>query len=66
MGRVGGENVKLLHMFLSLGEWKGNVMALRKGKKKKIRRSQLLSKCHENTKPMRNSSKMAIFRPVMF
>ena len=35
MGRVGGENAKLLHMFLSLGEWKGNVMALRKGKEKK-------------------------------
>lgn len=35
VGRVGGENAKLLHMFLSLGEWKGNVMALRKGKEKK-------------------------------
>ena len=64
VGRVGGENVKLLHMFLSLGEWKGNVMALRKGKKKKIKRSQLLSKCHENTKPMacsKSSSMMEVY-----
>ena len=41
VGRVGGENTKL-YMFLSLGEWKGNVMALRKGKKKKNQQKSVM------------------------
>ena len=42
MGSVGGENTNILNKFLSLGERKGNVTALRKGEKENQEKSAIV------------------------